>query len=80
VKSAELELEGKKISIELKQNDQGKFMKINEMIQGQFRGKIILSSNKALDLRTIVNEFVAEYERLPPSENETESERIKTYV
>lgn len=79
LKSAELKLEEKTITIELKENDQGKFVKIIET-QTQIRGRIILSSNKAFELRSILNEFVAEYERLPPAEETTESERIKTYA
>ena len=79
LESKELELDGKNIIIELKKNDQGKFVKIMEM-QGNVRGRIILSSDKALELRSILNEFVAEYERLPPAEETTESERIKTYA
>lgn len=74
-----LELDGKKITVELKRNDQGKFVKIIET-QVHVRGRIILSSNKALELRSILSEFVAEYERLPPAEETTESERIKTYA
>lgn len=73
-----MELEGKTIAIELKSNDQGKFVKIIEMQNQQTRGRIILSSDKAFQLRSILNEFVAEYERLPPAEETSESERIKT--
>ena len=78
--SDELELEGKKIVIELKANDQGKFLKVLEIQQERSRGRVILSSNKGFELRSILNEFVAEYERLPPMEETAESERIKTYA
>lgn len=80
IASEELELEGKKITIDLKSNDQGKFMKIIETQQGQTRGRIIFSAEKAFEFRSILNEFVAEYERLPPAEETADSERLKTYV
>ena len=80
IASEELDLEGKKILIDLKSNDQGKFMKIIETQQGQVRGRIIFSAEKAFEFRSILNEFVAEYERLPPIEETSESERLKTYV
>lgn len=80
IASEELDLEGKRIMIELKSNDQGKFVKIIETQQGQTRGRIIFSAEKAFEFRSILNEFVAEYERLPPVEDTSESERLKTYV
>lgn len=78
IASDQLELEGKTIHIDLKSNDQGKFVKIIETQQGQTRGRIIFSSDKAFEFRSILNEFVAEYERLPPVEESSESERLKT--
>ena len=71
-------MEGKKISIQLKSNDQGKFVKIIEIQQSQTRGRIIFSADKAFEFRSILNEFLAEYERLPALEETSESERIKT--
>lgn len=62
----------------MKENDQGKFVKITEIQQSSNRGRIILSSEKAFEFRSVLNEFVAEYEHLPPMEETTESERIKT--
>lgn len=74
----ELELGDKTIIIEIKANEQGKFVKILES-QTQGRGRIIFSVDRAFRFRSILNEFVAEYQRLPPAEEEvTESERIKT--
>ncbi len=75
-------MEGKKIIIDIKSNDQGKFVKILESHNDNTRGRIIFSANKAFEFRSILNEFVAEYERLPPLQDEqpAESERIKTYV
>lgn len=71
-------MDGKKITIELKSNDQGKFMKIIETQQSKTRGRIIFSADKAFEFRSILNEFVAEYERMPAQEETSESERIKT--
>ena len=43
------------------------------------RGRIIFSLETASTFRSILNEFVAEYQRLPPTSDEvTESERLKT--
>lgn len=81
-----LELGEKKISIELKLNDQGEFVKIMEKQKEADgdgwipRGRIIFSSSKAFEFRSILNEFVAEYEHLPPPEETVESERLKTYA
>lgn len=84
LKTETLELEGKKISIELKSNDQGEFVKIMEKQpdgdEWSTRGRIIFSATKAFEFRSILNEFVAEYEHLPPPEETTESERLKTYA
>lgn len=73
-------MDEKKISIELKSNDQGKFVKVIESQQSQVRGRIIFSADKAFEFRSILNEFVAEYERLSPLEDPSESERLKTCV
>ena len=35
---------------------------------------------RAFRFRSILNEFVAEYQRLPPAEEAAESERLKTLV
>lgn len=78
--SEKLELEGKTITIELKSNDQGKFVKITELQESSTRGRIIFSAEKAFVFRSVLSEFVAEYEHLPPLEETSESERIKTYV
>ena len=49
--------------------------------QTQGRGRIIFSVERAFRFRSILNEFVAEFQRLPPAAEEvTESERIKTYA
>ncbi len=80
IASEDLEMEGKSISIQLKSNDQGKFVKIIETQQQQTRGRIIFSADKAFEFRSILNEFVAEYERMPAPEETAESERIKTWV
>lgn len=71
-------MEGKHISVQLKSNDQGKFVKIIETQQSQTRGRIIFSADKAFEFRSILNEFVAEHERMPAPEETAESERIKT--
>ena len=76
----ELELEGKTITIDLKSNEQGKFVKIIETHDSQSRGRVILSASKASELRSILNEFIAEHERLTPAEENSESERLKSYV
>ena len=47
-------------------------------MQTQGRGRIIFSVEKALEFRTILSEFVAEYERLGPGDSMTESERLRT--
>ena len=47
-------------------------------MQTQGRGRIIFSVDKALEFRTILSEFVAEYERLGPGDSMTESERLRT--
>ncbi len=76
--SRQLDLEGKSLSIELKSNEQGMFVKILES-QGNAKGKVIMSAEKAREFRSILNEFVAEYERLPQEEENTGgSERLKT--
>lgn len=74
----ELELEGKTITIDLKSNEQGKFVKIIETHDSQSRGRVILSASKASELRSILNEFIAEHERLTPAEENSESERLKS--
>ena len=77
--SVDLDMERKKIVIEIKSNDQGKFMTIVEYQNSQSRGRIIFSSEKAFEFSKILREFVAEYDRLPPLEEaSTESERLKT--
>jgi len=75
--SREIEIENKVFVIEVKANDQGHFVKILEM-QTQGRGRIIFSIEKALEFRSILNEFVAEYERLGPGDSVAESERLRT--
>jgi len=47
-------------------------------MQTQGRGRIIFSIEKALEFRSILNEFVAEYERLGPGDSVAESERLRT--
>ena len=99
--SREIEIESKTFIIEVKSNDQGRFVKILEVwretsclqacavqdltvvslspqMQTQGRGRIIFSVEKALEFRTILSEFVAEYERLGPGDSMTESERLRT--
>lgn len=79
--SEQIECEDKTIVIDMKSNTQGKFLKITETRVGvsNTRGHIILSIETCPALRTLLNEFVAEYERLPPSEDEvSESSTIKT--
>lgn len=51
---------------------------LSPQMQTQGRGRIIFSVDKALEFRTILSEFVAEYERLGPGDSMTESERLRT--
>lgn len=73
---------GKEISIELKRNDQGQFVKIIER-QGEERtprGRIIFSSEKSSEFKSILKELMEEYARLPPEEDTTDSKTLETYA
>ena len=71
-------MDGKTLTIGLKSNDQGYFIKIIEIQGTSQRGRVLMSAEKAREFRSILNEFVAEYERLPEEESVSGSERLKT--
>ena len=75
--SRTLEIENKKFIIEVKANDQGRFVKILET-QTQGRGRIIFAMDKALQFRTLLNEFLLDYQKLPPAQDQQQSERLRT--
>lgn len=77
-----IELEEKSLVIELKRNKQGHYVRMSEFPKGgsRSRGRITMSTEKAMELRSLLNEFLAEYERLPEEESVTGSKTLKTYV
>ena len=78
--SREIVLEEKTITIDLKSNEQGFFLKFVEHQSDMQRGRIVMSAEKAREFRSILNEFVGEYGKLPEEEKISGSERLKTYV
>lgn len=67
----------KKIIIEVKSNEQGKFVKILEN-NDRNRPRIIFSIETGVRFRQILDEFAAEYAKLGPIAEVTESEILKT--
>ena len=74
-----MDLEHKSVSISLRSNSQGYFFSFLESQNSKMRAKVTMSSEKAEEFRSILNEFVAEYERLPAEESyEDPKQAIKT--
>jgi len=73
-----MELENKSLSIALKSNEQGYFFTFLETQNSGARGKVTMSAEKGEEFRSILNEFVAEYEHLPAEETPEESKTHKT--
>ena len=46
--------------------------------QGQGRGRVLFSIETAIRFRSILDDFVAEYQRLGPDMDPNDSERLKT--
>ena len=76
--SREIDVENKKLLIEVKSNEQGKFVKITET-QTQGRGRLILNIETAVILRGILDTYVADLDTLTSTSTEgSDSERLRS--
>jgi hypothetical protein len=74
----EIEGEGKKIVIDAKSNDQGKFIKITEHTSNKIAGKIIFSMESADRFKMCLDSFINELKSIEPLDDDT-TDQSKTY-